>query len=188
MVETHGVDPVRLHMLYKAPPSEVLEWDDTSIVGMQRWLAKVHKLASAVTPSSDAVLPALEKMTKIERDVYREANATIKQVTEAMSTTYSFNTAIADLIKLSNFVSASGLEPSSPVYRHAVGSLVTMMSPVAPIVGEECWEVFSGSKQSVFQQAWPTWEEKALEKDTVTCVIQVNTRGDRVQLGSDALF
>ncbi|KAI9498578.1 leucyl-tRNA synthetase [Zychaea mexicana] len=179
VVNQHGVDPVRLHILYKAPPSEVLEWEDTSIVGMQRWLAKVLKLAESVgndSPCTD--IPALDKMTSEERDVYRETHTTIKQVTEAMSTTYSLNTAISDLIKLSNHVSASSLQPSSPVYQHAVRSIVTMMAPVAPTIGEECWEAITiqtnNSSRSVFAQPWPVFEEKALEKDTVDCVIQVN--------------
>ncbi|KAI8145706.1 leucyl-tRNA synthetase [Fennellomyces sp. T-0311] len=175
VVQQHGVDSVRLHMLYKAPPTEVLEWEDTSIVGMQRWLAKVLRQAESVgnvTPSLE--IPALDKMTSDERDVYRETHTTIKQVTDAMSSTYSLNTAISDLIKLSNHLNASSLEPTSPVYQHAVRSLVKMMAPMAPTLGEECWEAISAGDKSVFTQSWPTFEEKALEKDTIDCVIQVN--------------
>lgn len=168
-------------MLYKAPPSEVLEWDDTSIVGMQRWLVKVLKLAQSSSTGSNTTIPALDAMTEVERDVYRTTHQTIKQVTEAMSSTFSFNTAISDLIKLSNTISGSTLATNSPIYHHAVQSLVTMMSPMAPAMAEESWESLSSlassnsnSNSSVFQQAWPTWEEAALVKDTVDCVIQVN--------------
>ncbi|KAI7860772.1 hypothetical protein BDC45DRAFT_492760 [Circinella umbellata] len=179
VVEQHGIDPVRLHILYKAPPSEVLEWEDTSIVGMQRWLAKVLKLAETVgnTTAKTTSIPALDKMSNEERDMYRETHITIKQVTEAMSTTYSLNTAISDLIKLSNYIHTSSVQASSPVYQHAVRSLVTMMAPVTPTLGEESWETISRNdekKSSVFTQSWPTFEEKALEKDTIDCVIQVN--------------
>lgn len=114
-------------------------------------------------------------MNQEERDVYRETHTTIKQVTEALSTTFSLNTAISDLIKLSNRISGSSLAPSSPVYQHAVRSLVTMMAPMAPSMGEECWEKLDGSgKSSVFRQQWPVWEPAALVRDTVNCVIQVN--------------
>ncbi|KAI9257176.1 leucyl-tRNA synthetase [Phascolomyces articulosus] len=182
VVKQHGVDPVRLHILYKAPPSEVLEWEDTSIVGMQRWLSKVLKLAENVGDIDNSVsapIPALDKMTSEERDMYRETHTTIKQVTDAMSTTYSLNTAISDLIKLSNHINASAVQPTSPVYQHAVRSLITMMAPVTPTLGEECWETISrannsNEKSGVFTQPWPTFEAKALEKDTVDCVIQVN--------------
>lgn len=170
----HGVDPTRLHILYKAPPSEVLEWEDHSLVGMQRWLAKVFKLAHAVESLAPDNL-SLDQMDRAERDVYRETHVTIKQVTEAFSTTYSFNTAISDLIKLTNRIATSNVSPSSPVYQHAVRSLITMMAPMAPSTSEECWEAFNGKETvaSIFEQPWPNWDEKALEKDTIECIIQV---------------
>ncbi|OAD77164.1 hypothetical protein PHYBLDRAFT_68027 [Phycomyces blakesleeanus NRRL 1555(-)] len=174
VVEEQGVDPTRLHILYKAPPSEVLEWDDASIIGMQRWIAKVLKLSSTAGESRLKLeLPELEAMTGEERDMYRTTHLTIKQVTESMSTSFGFNTAISDLIKLSNCVSGSKVEASSPVYQHAVQSIVKMMAPMTPTVGEECWEEL-GEKESVFQQEWPKWEDKALAKDNVECMIQIN--------------
>lgn len=165
-----GVDSTRLHILYKAPPSEVLEWDDASIVGMQRWLAKVLKLSQ--NASSTQEIPTT--MTKDEKEMYRVTHQTIKQVTEAMSTTYAFNTAISDMIKLSNHISGSAVE--SPVYRYAVQNLVKMMAPFAPTVSEECWEHVGDDQESVFKQAWPVWEQAALEKDDVNCIIQVNKK------------
>ncbi|KAI8368109.1 leucyl-tRNA synthetase [Radiomyces spectabilis] len=176
VIEAQGVDATRLHMLYKAPPSEVLEWDDSSIVGMQRWLGKVLKLAStAGTAKTEAAEISVDSLSSLEKDMYRTTHETIKQVTEALSTSYTFNTAISDLIKLTNYITSSDLAPHAPVYQHAVRSLVTMMAPMAPTVSEECWETVSGQDStSVFVQPWPKWEAKALEKDTIDCMIQVN--------------
>ncbi|KAI8099613.1 leucyl-tRNA synthetase [Halteromyces radiatus] len=181
VVEEQGVDATRLHILYKAPPSEVLEWDDTSIVGMKRWLAKVLKLAQSCTSTQDPnTIPPLDTMTEMERDIHRTTHQTIKQVTDAMTNTYSFNTAISDLIKLSNSISGSNVPTHSPVYQHAIRSLIIMISPMAPSIAEESWEVLTQSTESssinnsVFQQAWPKWDAQALVKDTVNCVIQVN--------------
>jgi leucyl-tRNA synthetase len=114
-------------------------------------------------------------MTDAERDLNRTAHQTIKQVTDALTTSFGFNTAISDLIKLTNAISASDVAATSPIYQNAVRSLVTMMAPMAPCMAEESWEALSPSPQTgVFQQAWPLWEEDALVKDTVDCVIQVN--------------
>ncbi|GAB5593467.1 Leucyl-tRNA synthetase [Umbelopsis nana] len=171
-------DPTRLHILYKAPPSEVLEWDDISIVGMQRWLAKVHKLASSVSTDEQTVGSALDisKMTSEENKVYRFTHTTINQVTDALSTSFGFNTAIADLIKLSNYIGSSSLDTSTPTYRHAVESLVKMLAPMAPNVAEESWEALGGgsNKPSVFSQSWPSVDQKALVADEIKCVVQVN--------------
>lgn len=167
------MDPTRLHILYKAPPSEVLEWDDTSIVGMQRWLAKVLKLSQS-TPKNTNALPLIKNMTKDEKELYRMTHQTIMQVTENMTRTYSFNTVISDLIKLSNAISSSTTPTDSPVYYHAVQSLVKMMAPMTPAMSEECWEYVGANKESVLQQTWPSFEPAALEKDEITCVIQAS--------------
>ncbi|KAI7890879.1 leucyl-tRNA synthetase [Mucor mucedo] len=176
VVEECGVDPTRLHILYKAPPSEVLEWESDSIIGMQRWLSKVLKLSKSTTLTSNEI-PALTSMSTEEREMYRVTNHTVKQVTESMSNSYSFNTAISDLIKLSNHVSSSSVEPASAVYQHAVQSLVKMMAPMTPSMSEECWESLHGQGEkshSVLEQTWPTFVPEALEKDQVDCIVQVN--------------
>ncbi|CEP13886.1 hypothetical protein [Parasitella parasitica] len=174
VVKECGVDATRLHILYKAPPSEVLEWEDSSIVGMQRWLAKVLKLSQSL-PASAAPLPQIDAMTEDEREMYRITNQTIKQVTDTLTSSYSFNTCISDLIKLSNHVSAAStsISPGSPVYQHAVRSIVTMMAPMTPAMSEECWEAAS-QPSSVFDQPWPAFDSAALEKSQVECIVQIN--------------
>ncbi|ORX61627.1 leucyl-tRNA synthetase [Hesseltinella vesiculosa] len=180
VIATEGVDATRLHILYKAPPSEVLEWDDTSIVGMQRWLAKVLKLSqgATLTASGAAAIPVLDAMTADERDLHRTTHQTIKQVTEGLSSTFALNTVISDLIKLSNQLSSASssaqVSPTSPVYQQALQSLVIMLSPMAPCMAAESWETLAPASGPVFDQPWPTWDPQALVKDTVNCVIQVN--------------
>ncbi|KAI8582612.1 hypothetical protein K450DRAFT_226084 [Umbelopsis ramanniana AG] len=181
ITENHGVDPTRLHILYKAPPSEALEWDDVSIVGMQRWLAKLHKLAVSAGNEAPHVFEAdtidMSTMNNEEKKVYRFTHNTIQQVTDALSTSFGFNTAIADLIKLSNFISSSAISPATPTYRHAVESLVKMVAPMAPNIAEESWEALGGDhtkQSSVFSQRWPSLDQRALVADELKCVVQIN--------------
>ncbi|KAI8987725.1 leucyl-tRNA synthetase [Mycotypha africana] len=179
VIEKCGVDPTRLHILYKAPPSEVLEWEDSSIIGMQRWLAKVLKLSQNL-PKPACTLPStINQITKEEKEMYRFTHQTIKQVTEAMTSTYSFNTAISDLIKLSNHISSAKVKPDSSVYHFALTSLIKMMAPMAPSTSEECWESIStktNCQSSIFEQTWPIVDPQALETDEIKCIIQVKGR------------
>ncbi|KAG2204620.1 hypothetical protein INT46_009729 [Mucor plumbeus] len=172
VVNECGVDATRLHILYKAPPSEVLEWEDSSIIGMQRWLSKVLKMSQSL-PESIGQLPTIDSMTKDEREMYRITNQTIKQVTDTLTTNYSFNTAISDLIKLSNHVSSSATCSTSSVHQYAVQSIVKMMAPMTPAMSEECWEA-TNQYSSVFDQPWPTFDPAALEKSQLDCIIQIN--------------
>ncbi len=140
---------------------------------MQRWLAKVLKLSQSTT-SLDTAIPALDQMSTDEREMYRVTNQTVKQVTDSMHNNYSFNTAISDLIKLSNHISSASVQSNSPVYQHAVESLVKMMAPITPSTSEECWESMTHSQKSVFEQEWPAFVPEALEKDVLDCIVQVN--------------
>ncbi|KAF9104251.1 hypothetical protein BGX29_002160 [Mortierella sp. GBA35] len=174
MIASHGADATRLHVLYKAPPSEELEWDEQSIVGMQRFLNKVWKIVDnstqAVRTGSDkagAFEPSIENMNKDERELWRVLNHTVKELTTSFQSTYAFNTSIAFLIKLTNQLSS--VTPSSPsitsqasakkgkkvqaevspeLYQHSAEALVKMLSPLAPAFGEECWETLQTTSSS----------------------------------------
>ncbi|ORX98703.1 leucyl-tRNA synthetase [Basidiobolus meristosporus CBS 931.73] len=192
-IETHGADATRLHILYKAPPEDVLEWDDQSIVGMKRWLARVWRLVDGVRSTDHGHNQNwdfdVSKMNEKEREIYYITNNTIKETTNVFQNSYTLNTGIAFLIKLTTALTnvSPSLDSSnpisvgdasiSPVYMHAVQSLVKMMSPVAPSVGEECWETLGCTHDnwtSVFEESWPKVDPRALVQEETTCVVQVN--------------
>ncbi|KAF9586056.1 hypothetical protein BGW38_010116 [Lunasporangiospora selenospora] len=198
MIAIHGADATRLHVLYKAPPSEELEWDELSIVGMQRFLAKVWRVVehaasfeSQGDSSQSEFKPSTGVMNKDERELWRQLNITVKELTTSFQSTYAFNTSIAFLIKLTNqlstFVPPAAAAPnqsnnviSRGLYRHTTEELVKMLSPLAPAFGEECWEALgptSKSKKtvpSVFSQSWPKCYEEAIKDEKVVCGVQVN--------------
>jgi len=182
-IKIYGADSTRLHLLFSAPPEEVLEWDDSSIVGMQRWLFKVWGIVChAVEGGSLNVnvgTPDVDAMGKEERDMYRTTHHTIKEVTNSLTSSFRFNTVVSDLIKLTNQISAA--PPSIKktfAYGHAVRSLILMMSPLAPSMGEECWEMFQGAEgrewRSVFEESWLQVDQRAFAVDEVMCVVQFN--------------
>ncbi|KAJ2162635.1 Leucyl-tRNA synthetase, mitochondrial [Coemansia sp. RSA 552] len=193
VVHRFGADATRLHMLYLAQPQDVLEWDTQSIVGMQRWINRVGRLVDAAcsTPATGAFDPANRKhWSKSTQETYRQTNIAIQRATEALQTTFTFNTAIAALIELTNHLAAVKDRSSSPTFAHALVSLVQMLSPMAPCIGEELWELLTkhnyldaagiehsasgGSMDTVFAHGWPSLDETALERLRTTIVVQIN--------------
>jgi leucyl-tRNA synthetase len=70
-------------MLFKAPVSEILEWEDSSIIGMQRWILRVWRLVESITNSSqqsDDIILDMNIMNNEEKETYRLINFTIKEV------------------------------------------------------------------------------------------------------------
>ncbi|KAJ2762087.1 Leucyl-tRNA synthetase, mitochondrial [Coemansia sp. BCRC 34490] len=192
-VEKYGADATRLHTLYLAPPQDVLEWNTQSIVGMQRWINRLGRLvdsACEVRPAQTIAETLTDRalLTKEARETYRQTNVAIQRATEAMSSTFAFNTAIASLIELSNYLTTVK-DRTHPTYAHSVACLIKMLSPLAPSVGEELWEVCrknglfdsagistsgSASDVSVLSQRWPDVDESALQKQKGNIVVQIN--------------
>ncbi|CAG8470962.1 10350_t:CDS:10 [Acaulospora colombiana] len=207
-INNYGADATRLHMLYKAPVSEVLEWEEASIVGMQRWILRVRRLVENVVSKGlrtidSSAISNLSLMSKAEKETYRIINITIKEVTAALEEGHSFNTAISSLIKLTNHLigispnlSEKTLQERATVdsnnlslYEYGVRALIKMISPMAPAIGEEFWEILNKDqhywqqpvndvdtvnlKSTIFDESWPKVDEKGLNVEEVTCVVQV---------------
>ncbi|KAJ1666915.1 Leucyl-tRNA synthetase, mitochondrial [Coemansia sp. RSA 1646] len=192
-VNKYGADATRLHMLYLAPPQDVLEWDTQSIVGMQRWINRLGRLVDGAFEAKPLQTITESLTSRVEwsgeaKETYRQANVAVQKATEAMGTTFAFNTAIASLIELSNHL-ATVKECAHPSYAYALACLIKMLSPLAPSVGEELWEVCCKNKYfdaagimtqnstggiSVLGQKWPDVDESALIKQSTTIVVQIN--------------
>ncbi|KAJ2790881.1 Leucyl-tRNA synthetase, mitochondrial [Coemansia linderi] len=194
-VDKFGADATRLHMLYLAPPQDTLEWDTQSIVGMQRWINRVGRLVDSAcdtppTQSIEMALDSRQQWAKEARETFRQTNIAIQRATEALTGTFAFNTAIAALIELSNCLGTVA-DRKHPTFAHGLMCLIKMLSPMAPSVGEELWEIVqkSGYPQmtashcaaengaeaaSVFAERWPKVDETALKQQNVTIVVQVN--------------
>ena len=167
-LEEHGVDAVRLTMVFAGPPEDDIDWADVSAHGSARFLARVRRLAADVRAplGADAAAgdPALRKVT----------HRTVHDVTVAVES-FRFNVAVArvmELVNASRKAIDSGCGPADPAVREAAEAVAVLLSLVAPYTAEECWELL-GHEPTVALAGWPTVDPALLVEDTVTCVVQV---------------
>jgi leucyl-tRNA synthetase len=115
--------------------------------------------------------------TREEKDLRRAIHRAIKEVTEDLEGEYQFNTAVSELMKLSNALTDAECK-DSPVYVEGIETLITLLAPFAPHIAEELW-LQMGKAESVHIQAWPKYDPEALVADEITLVIQImgKTRG-----------
>ncbi|EON61582.1 leucyl-tRNA synthetase [Coniosporium apollinis CBS 100218] len=198
-IAKYGADATRAHMLFQAPVSEVLEWEEDRIVGIQRWLNRIWRVAheaSGCTPS-EIHRPTPEEMSDTEAELWLTTQKTIESVTTSLSSTYTLNTVISDLTKLTNALasvtpfplasSSTGRPPadkgvSSRLFTDATSKLLQMLAPVCPAFAEECWEVLQASqdtnlRSSIFDSGFPAVDEDAirmLSSRDQPCAVQVN--------------
>jgi len=175
VIANYGADTARMFILFKAPPEKDLEWSDRDVEGQFRFLNRVWLLVDNLVGK---LTSANQKdLSKVEKDLRRSLHIAIKEVSEDLQGEYQFNTAVSELMKLSNALQEFE-DKTSPIYREGIETLIILLAPFAPHLAEELWEKL-GKNQSVHCQNWPQVDESALVADEITLVIQImgKTRG-----------
>ncbi len=168
VIDRYGADTARMFILFKAPPEKDLEWDDADVEGQFRFLQRLWRLVASEINQEDTINPTKEADTEIRRAVHQA----IQAVSEDLSGEFQFNTAIAELMKLSNALSSGLQQASDGVRKEAMSVLIRLLAPFAPHLAEEFWRLL-GSEESVHLQPWPELDPKALVKESIDVVIQV---------------
>jgi leucyl-tRNA synthetase len=167
-LERHGVDAVRLTMVFAGPPEDDIDWADVSASGSRKFLARAWRL------SGDVTSPVGVDPTSGDRELRRATHHALKEGSHAVET-FRFNSLVARMMELVNStrkVIDSGAGPSDPAVREATEAVAIMLSLVAPYTAEEMWARL-GHQPTVALAGWPEVDESLLVKDVVTCVVQV---------------
>jgi leucyl-tRNA synthetase len=170
----YGADTARLFILFKAPPEKDLEWDEADVEGQFRFINRLWRLVMAAKPGTTV---SSGELSKSEKDLRRFVHHAIQAITEDLDGEYQFNTAISELMKLSNAITEADCK-ESPVYAEAIETLMLLAAPFAPHMTEELWQL-TGHTGSIHEQPWLQFDPAALEADEITLVIQImgKTRG-----------
>ncbi|MBE8991479.1 leucine--tRNA ligase [Nostoc sp. LEGE 12450] len=176
VISKYGIDTARMFILFKAPPEKDLEWDEADVEGQFRFLNRVWRLVTDYVAAGVSRKQAQSDLTKAEKELRRAIHTAIQAVTEDLEDEYQFNTAISELMKLSNALSDA--DKNSPIYAEGIRTLVMLLAPFAPHIADELWHLL-GESNSVHTQTWPSFDPVALVADEITLVIQVmgKTRG-----------
>ncbi|MEH2193334.1 MAG: leucine--tRNA ligase [Nostoc sp.] len=176
VISKYGVDTARMFILFKAPPEKDLEWDEADVEGQFRFLNRVWRLVTDYIAAGVSRKKAQSDLTKVEKELRRAIHTAIQAVTEDLEDEYQFNTAISELMKLSNALTDA--DKNSPIYAEGIRTLVMLLAPFAPHIADELWHLL-GESDSVHTQTWPLFDPVALVADEITLVIQVmgKTRG-----------
>ncbi|MFM7513108.1 MAG: class I tRNA ligase family protein, partial [Cyanobium sp.] len=182
VIDNYGADTARMFILFKAPPEKDLEWDDADVEGQFRFLQRLWRLVDGAMErglSLDAsataqVLPEACSLNPAERELRRAVHTAITAVSDDLEGELQFNTAVSELMKLSNAMGDHLANAGDPVACEALRTLLLLLAPFAPHLAEELWSRLGGeSSGSVHRQRWPIADPEALVRDTVALVIQV---------------
>ncbi len=168
-LENHGVDAIRLSMVFSGPPEDDVDWSDVSPSGSMKFLSRAWRLSGDVTSAPGA------DFSKGELSLRKATHKALHDASFAVES-FRFNVAIARVMELVNATRKaidSGCGAADPAVREAVEATAIMLSLVAPFTAEEMWERL-GHKPAIALAGWPAVDPALLVDDEVEAVIQIN--------------
>jgi len=170
-----GLDATRAHVLFQAPVDAVLNWDEEKIVGVTRWLVKLHdcifidtgKTETGETPNwgmtaAEAIAFRPEPINGVQYKFWSSLQQTIESVTKSMTEINSLNKAVSELMTATNRLHIlkkdNKMEFDLPMFQYSIITILRLMAPITPAFSSDCWSrLFPEEKDihGVFRAGWP---------------------------------
>ncbi|MFN3890017.1 MAG: leucine--tRNA ligase [Beijerinckiaceae bacterium] len=181
IIGDYGADTARLFMLSDSPPDRDVIWSEEGVQGAARFVQQLWRLVGEIERIS---APAGASPANVSEpaaiDVRKIAHRHLGRIQDHIER-LRFNTAIAEIRKLANALSAAvgaiDMEVVSPdvaaAYREAGEFLVCAFAPMMPHLAEECWRRL-GHDDLLSNASWPAVELSLAREDEITIPVQVN--------------
>jgi leucyl-tRNA synthetase len=175
IVDTYGADTARLYLLSDSPPERDLEWTDTGIEGIWRYVNRLWRLISepavALPPAGTAVSGSLSPALAAIR---RATHKTIAAVTDDIDK-FRFNRAVARIRELSNALEGltEDATEAGAVLREGLETVTRLLGPMMPHLAEEMWQEL-GHGEMLGDVPWPVADADLARDEQVTIAVQVN--------------
>jgi leucyl-tRNA synthetase len=199
MIERYGADAARLYSLFAGPPDRDLDWQETGIEGIHRFLGRVYRFVEKDWPAPVSAPQTGSGARRLQCKLHQ----TIKRVTDDFQGRWHFNACISAIMELLNDANRRALgsedttNPSTGEFvkgdpiplsllAEVKRNLVLLLAPFAPYLAHELWETL-GEHGSLLKTPWPKYDPALAKEEEVEIPVQVNgkLRG-RVVVPADA--
>ena len=177
-LDKHGVDAIRVSLVFAGPPEDDVDWADVSPAGSLKFLNRAWRISQDVT-------------SKVGVD-FKTGNLELRKVThktladiELAVESFRFNVVIARIMELVNATRKaidSGCGPNNAAVREAAEAIAITLSLVAPYTAEDMWEKL-GHKPAIANAGWPQVDKSLIGTDNVIVILQINGKiKDRIEV------
>ena len=172
LIKKYGADTARLFIMFAAPAEQSLEWSNQGIEGSHRFLKKLWSLVFIHLANKEDLGSINEKEIS---DLRYTLHSTIKKVTDDLTRRNSFNTAISSVMELINAYTKSKdiREISFKLRQEMFENVILMLNPFVPHISKALWQEIK-PETYIEKIQWPQVDEKALIKNEISIVLQVN--------------
>ncbi|MDO8454765.1 MAG: class I tRNA ligase family protein, partial [Sulfurimonas sp.] len=179
IIEKYGADTARLFILFAAPPTQELEWNDSAVEGAYRFIKRFFERSVHVTKTDKIPTIAHVTLTKEEKFARKKVYEALVRANDVYSEKYTFNTMIAGVMEAMN---ALNLQNNSAVWSEGYWILSSIMEPVIP---HTCWDI-SSEKFSLKNFSAVSVLEEVFVEDTLTLGVSINgKRRTEIEVSAD---
>ena len=181
LIEKYGADTARLFILFAAPPTQELEWNDSAVEGAYKFIKRFHDRAFTHLYTTD-VIPHIDhaSLSKEEKFARKKVYEALTRANEVYNERYTFNTMIAGVMEAMN---ALNTQSNKDVWTEAYWILSAIMEPVIPHVSWEISEQFFGRKNLAAQAVI----DEVFKEDSITLGVSINgKRRTEIEVAADA--
>ena len=164
IIKKYGADVLRVYEMFMGPFDQMIAWDTKTIEGVNRFLLKVETLVLENKNKKEGKI----NLNKLEQLTHQ----TIKKVGQDLEK-MKFNTAVSALMEYNNEL----ISFNAQISEDNIEILLLLLAPFAPHWAEEFWHKLKpqlSEEKSIFQQPWPKFNEKLIQKKEIELVIQIN--------------
>jgi len=180
MVARYGADAARMNSLFAAPPDRDLDWQDSGVEGIQRFLGRVYRFVARNARPNDADWrkPMPAELSPPARAIQRKLHQTIKRVSDDFQGRWHFNTCVAAIMELVNVLYgaeeaiAQKAVPTS-FLAEVQRTVVLLLAPFAPYLAHELWEML-GETGNLLKAPWPKYDAELAKEEEIEVPVQVN--------------
>jgi len=174
----YGADALRTYLLFMGPIEVDAAWDPRGLAGVYRFLNRVWVLSQELLESDTQSTANDETLRRLQHKLVRKVTDDYRRL--------SFNTAVAAMMEFVNDLYKYKDEGFSDAWREAIGTLVRLLTPMAPHMGAELWESL-GYEEPIEDAGWPSWDDALITEEMRTIVVQVNGKvRAKFELAADA--
>ena len=166
VVGEYGADSLRLYEMFMGPLEQTKPWSMSGVEGVSRFLARAWRMVVDDKAEEMALSPAVTDGPATD-DQDRVLHKTIRGVSEDLDR-LQFNTAISKLMEFTNAATSWKTRP-----RHAMETFTLLLSPFAPHLSEELWQVL-GHTESLAYEPWPVHDPDKIVESEIEIPVQVN--------------
>ncbi|QOP43024.1 leucine--tRNA ligase [Sulfurimonas sediminis] len=180
IIEKYGADTARLFILFAAPPTQELEWNDSAVEGAYRFIKRFYERSANVFTCKEKPKINHADLSKEEKFARKKVYEALKRAEDVYNERYTFNTMIAGVMEAMNALNA---QKNADVWTEGYWILSSIMEPVIPHTCHEISEKYFDLKNLAPQEI----QEEVFVEESISLGVSVNgkKRGE-IEVAADA--